>query len=247
MKKIYRESFQFFRASLPALLLLGFMLEAAIWFLQPRSESSISMVVLIFIAYYFHRHFLFDEPFGLRNQKLAPGAPPFKFGWFMLVSLPLLLVPVGLVVWLMLGYYDRPSTGDMILAYLPIYLVTLGLFGTALPATVARDGTYRLTQGLRVSLQTMWRLVLGPGVIGFVLLVATVLADRALDSLGVSEDSLIMLAYLAVQRTLGFLTTIFAVAVLCEMYRRSRPVGPGPEGQETGPQSKPKPGPQTPA
>ena len=53
---------------------------------------------------------------------------------------------------------------------------------------------------------------------------------------GAPEESLILLAYFTVLRTLSFLTTIFAVAVLCEMYRRTRPApyvekGPGPIGQ----------------
>jgi hypothetical protein len=39
----------------------------------------------------------------------------------------------------------------------------------------------------------------------------------------VAEDSLIMLGYFTLLRTLGFLTTIIAVAVLCEMYHRTRP------------------------
>ena len=82
----------------------------------------------------------------------------------------------------------------------------------------------------------MWRLVLGPGVIGMVMIVATILSGNALGSFGVAEDSLITLAFYIVQRTLGFLTTIFAVAVLCEMYRRTRPgpqltQGPGSMGQ----------------
>ena len=47
------------------------------------------------------------------------------------------------------------------------------------------------------------------------------IADRALRS--VPEDSLILLASFTVLRTLGFLTTIFAVAVLCDMYHRTRP------------------------
>jgi hypothetical protein len=230
MTKIYRESFRFFLSSLPVLLMFAVMIEGLLWFLQPRSETSISFFALTILAYLFHRHFLFAETLSLRSQKPASGMPALKFGWFMLVSAALTLVPVGVALGLAFGYLGRPTPGAMILAFVPIYLVTLSLFGTALPATVARDSTYRVSQGLRATLSTMWRLVLGPGVIGVALMVTTVFASNALGSLGVAEDSLIVLAYYIVLRTLGFLTTIFAVAVLCEMYRRTRPERLTPHG-----------------
>jgi hypothetical protein len=232
MTKIYHESFRYFLASLPALLAFGAAIEVTLWLLQPKQESAVSFVALTLVAYYFHRHFLFRESLSFSAQKPAPGAPPFKFGWFMLTSAAVLLTPVGIGLFIVFAYLDQPSPGAMILIFLPLYLVTLGLFGTALPATVARDGTYRVSQGVRATFSTMGRLVLGPGVIGFVLLVATLLAGNALGSLGVADDSLVALAFHIVLRTLGFLTTILAVAVLCEMYRKTRPeprlpLGPG--------------------
>jgi hypothetical protein len=223
MTKIYRDSFRYFLASLPALLAFGALIEVLLWVLQPKSETSVTFVGLTIVAYYFHRHFLFGEGFSLRTGKPANGAPPFKFGWFMLVSGALILLPVGLGLGLAFGYLDRPSPAAMLLIFFPVYLVTLSLFGTALPATVARDNTYHISQGLRATFSTMWRLVLGPGVVGVVILVATVVLGRALGSLGVTQNSLVTLAYYTVIRTLGFLTTIFAVAVLCEMYQRTRP------------------------
>lgn len=230
MIKIYRESFRYFLASLPALLAFGAVIEVVLWLLQPKQESAISFVALTLVAYYFHRHFLFQERLSFSTQKPAPDAPPFKVGWFMLVSAAVLLAPVGIGLFIVLAYLDRPSPGAMILIFLPLYLLTLSLFGTALPATVARDGTYRFWQGLKASLSTMWRLVLGPGVIGLVLIVATILSGNALGSLGVADDSLVALAFYIVLRTLGFLTTIFAVAVLCEMYRKTRPEPRLPQG-----------------
>ncbi len=86
-----------------------------------------------------------------------------------------------------------------------------------------RDGGYRLSQGIAATFSTMWRLVLGPGVIGFVLLLTIVLSANALKSLEMAEGSLTALAINIIMRPIGFLTTIFAVAVLCEMYRRIRP------------------------
>jgi hypothetical protein len=231
MKKIYRESFGFFLSSLPALLLFAAVIEGLFWILQPKSEVAGSFVALTFVAYYIHRHFLFGETLSFRTQKPSPGAPAFKFGWFMLVSAGLIFVPIGIGLALATIYLDRPSTVAMLMIFLPIYLITLSLFGTALPASVARDNTYRVSQGLRATFATMWRLVLGPGVVGFVILLTTIFAGNALGSLGVTEEGLVTLGYYTLIRTLGFLTTIIAVAVLCEMYRRTRPgtrVGPDP-------------------
>lgn len=230
MTKIYRDSFRYFLTSLPALLAFGAVIEVTLWLLQPKQESAISFVALTIVAYFFHRHFLFQEALSFRNQKPAPGAPPVKFGWSMLVSAAVLLTPVGIGLVIVFAYLDRPSPGAMILIFVPLYLMTLSLFSTALPATVARDGTYRVAQGVRATFSTMWRLVLGPGLIGFVLIVATILAGNALGLLGVADDSLLALAFYIVLRTLGFLTTIFAVAVLCEMYRKTRPEPRLPQG-----------------
>lgn len=236
MAKIYRESFRFFFASLPVLLVFAAVIEGLFWVLKPRSETASTFVALTIIAYYFHRHFLFGEMLALRNQKPAVGVPAFKFGWFTLVSAGLVFVPIGVSLIVTLGYLDQPSPGAMILIMMPLYLIALSLFGTALPATVARDNTYRVTQGLRATLSTMWRLILGPGVVGLLILVATILAGKALEALGVTEDSLLTLGYFVLIRTLGFLTTILAVAVLCEMYRKTRP--PPHHGQKAGMESQ---------
>ena len=120
MTKIYRESFGFFLASLPTLLLLAVVIEGLLWILQPTSETAVSFGALTVVAYYFHRHFLFGEPLSFRNQKPAPGAPAFKFGWFMLVSVGLLLGPVGIGLALAFGYLDRSTPVTLILVFLPI-------------------------------------------------------------------------------------------------------------------------------
>ena len=237
MLKIYRESFAYFLSSLPALLFFAVVIEGLLWFLQPRSESSVTFVALTIVAYYIHRHFLFGESLTLTLKPAsAEGAPPNKFGWFVLLSAALLLVPVGVALAIAVRFPAPQVLGVMVIVLFPLYLLVLSLFGTALPATVARDGTYRLSQGLRATFRTMWRLVLGPGLIGVVLLAATIASTQAIEALGAPEESPILLAYFIVLRTLGFLTTIIAVAVLCEMYLRTRPAldrnnGPGPIGQ----------------
>lgn len=236
MRKIYLESFRFFLSSLPALLLFAALIEGLLWFLQPRSESTATFVGLTIVAYYIHRHFLFGEGLTMTMKPaLAEGAPPVKFGWFVLISAALLVVPIGVALGIAFQFPAPQVPGVLVIAMFPLYLLVLSLFGTALPATVARDGTYRVSQGVRATFGTMWRLVLGPGLVGLVLLAATVASGPALEALGTPEKNPILLACYIVLRTLGFLTTIIAVAVLCETYRRTRPEppvneGPGPVG-----------------
>jgi hypothetical protein len=233
MVRIYRESFSFFASALPMLLAFAVLVEGLLWVLQPKSESSATFAALTILAYYFHRHFLFGETIGFRNQKPAEGAPPFKFGWFILISVGLVFVPIALAFAISYSIAGRFAPLLAIGISLPFYLLALSLFGTALPAVVARDGTYRLAQGMRAGFQTMWRLVLGPCLVGAVLLALAVLSGRWAARL--PEDSLVLLAYYTATRLLGFLPTILAVAVLCEMYRKTRPKpldgGPGRAGQ----------------
>ncbi|NJS39968.1 MAG: hypothetical protein HC783_14205 [Rhodobacteraceae bacterium] len=232
MVRIYRESFGFFVNALPMLLAFAALIEGLLWVLQPKSETGATFAALTILAYYFHRHFLFGETFGLRNQKPAAGAPPFKFGWFILISVGLVFVPIAVAFAIGFAMAGRFAPLLTIGISLPIYLLALSLFGTALPAVVARNGSYRLAQGLRAGFQTMWRLLLGPCLVGGVLVALAVLSGRW--AAGLPDDSLVLLAYFTTARLLGFLPTILAVAVLCEMYRRTRPKplkgGPGLEG-----------------
>jgi hypothetical protein len=224
MVKIYRDSFAFFFAYLPALLVFAVMIEGLLWVLKPKSEGAVTFVVLVFIAYCIHRYFLFGEGLPLWKMQPAPNAPPMKFGWFLTASILAVLVPTGIALAIAFTWFDGDAAiGIFVILLFPLYLLSLSLFGTALPASVARDGTWQVAQGLRLTFATMWRLILGPGIVGAALLAATVFSSRALDSLQLAEDNLILLAYFILLRTAGFLTTTLAVAVLCHMYVRSRP------------------------
>lgn len=237
MTHIYRGSFGFFLSALPALLIFATVIEGLLWVFQPKSGSAGTFVALTIIAYYFHRHFLFGEALTFKTQPaVADGAPPMKFGWFMLISAALIAVPVGMALAMAFQYPSGQVLGVMLIVLFPLYLLMLSLFGMALPAAVARDGTYRLAQGIRFAIGTMWRLIVGPGLVGLILLAATLGGGYAVDTLGVPERSLILLAWYIVLRTLGFLTTILAVAVLCEMYCKSRPAPRS--GQKTGPSAQ---------
>ncbi|WP_309663645.1 hypothetical protein [Tabrizicola sp.] len=233
MLDIYRKSWRYFFASLPALVLFAAVIETCIWYLQPKSESSVTFIALAILAYFFHRHFLFGEAFSLTRQKPDAGAPPMKFGWFILLSGALILVPFGLALILALQIMPGGSPapriiGAMLLLAMPLYLIALSFFGTTLPALVVRDGSYRVSQGLRSGFQTLWRLLIGPALFGAVLIALLYKVGAVLDNAGMQGDSAATLAWFILIRTLGFFTTILAVAVLCEMYRRTLPAALGP-------------------
>lgn len=231
MTKIYRESFGFFLTSLPALLVFSVVIETSFWFFESLGLAGASIVALTLVAYYFHRHFLFGEILTFKKQPIAAGgAPPLKFGWFILISTALLLGPLGVTVVIAFQFTGWQNPWVLLIVFFALYLLALSLFGTALPATVAHDGTYRLSQGVRATFQTMWWLVLGPGLVGTVLVAANLASSHVVEAFGVSERSPILLAYHVLFGTLSFLSTILAVAVLCEMYRKTRPEPRLPQG-----------------
>lgn len=154
-----------------------------------------------------------------------------KFGWFMLASTGFVLVPVATAIAtfipLFSGGADKDSAvGTVLLTSGFAYLLTLSLFGTVLPALVARDRSYRLSAGMLATFQTMWRLIAGPGIVGLGGFVMILLLTGLQASLGISPGSLAEFGLNVLFRTLGFLPTILAVAVLCSMYRK---VMAGPE------------------
>jgi hypothetical protein len=230
MIRIYRDSFKYFLASLPVLLGFAAVIEVLLRVLQPISEIGASFALIV-AAYMFHRHFLFGE--ALSSLKRNADAPPFKIGWFILASMTIILVPVALalVAVLVLGSTDPDSiTTLVVIVIFPVYLVALSMFGTALPAVVARDTSYRIRHGLRATFATMWRLVQGPGIVGVAGLLGMILIENSLGRFAEPEGSGVVMAGDILARTFGFLPTILTVAVLCEMYRMTRPEPGLPQG-----------------
>ena len=223
MTQIYRNSFDFFRASFPFLLLIGGGIELIIWYLQPDSEGASTTIPLILLAYLFHRYFLFGEKPAFRQAKPAESAPPHKFGLFILASLAMIIVPVFAALPLTALLTEDFSSTVYLATLMALYLIALSMFGTVLPATVVRDGTWRLSLGLRRTGITMLRLLLGPAVVGAVLIVVCTVSENWLLLKGFQPDGMAFLASFILARTFGFLTTILAVAVLCQSYHDLRP------------------------
>lgn len=224
MVEIYRSSFRFYLSSLPYLLGMMALLETLIWYLEPKNPSFGSLVGFLLIFYLFHRHFLFGEnPFAWARP--SADAPPQKFGWFVLISLALLLVPVGLALaftfWIAPAGAPRTTqVGLIVIAVVPLYLLSLSLFGTALPASVARPGNFRMSAGIRACFGTMWRLVLGPGVVQILILGLAIGTHYLLRDLPAYQSSTGQLAVSIIASTLSLLPSLLGVAVLCHMYQK---------------------------
>ncbi len=223
MVDIYRKSFRYYWSVLPVLIGMMALLETLLWYFEPKQSSALTLVPILIIINQFHRHFLFGET--LAFGKLPEGAPPQKFGWFILISLGLLFIPIGLagIFTFSIAPSGAPKAtlyGLMLLAVAPLYLVSLSLFGTALPASVARRGNFRMLAGMRASLGTMWRLLLGPFVVQAVLFGLILGVEYLLKNNPAYQSTVGQLLAGTIASTLGFLPSLMAVAVLCHMYEK---------------------------
>lgn len=228
MVEIYRRAFRHYWSVLPVLLALMAVFEGLIWYLEPSNPTTLMAVPLLIVLYQFHRHFLFGEYFGWK--KPPADAPPQKFGWFMLISLALLLVPVGLalIFTISVAPHGAPKTtiyGLMIVSMAPLYLISLSLFGTALPASVAQPGNFRMSAGMRTWLGTMWRLILGPGVLQIVVAGLILGMEYLLRDVPAYHSTAGQLAGSVIARTLGLIPSLPGVAVLCHMYEKVMAAG----------------------
>lgn len=223
MVEIYRHAFRYYWSVLPVLLGAMAVLEALLWYLEPSNPTVISTVPTLVVLYQFHRHFLFGE--RMTWCKPPTGAPPQKFGWFMLISLALILVPavIGVLVTVMIapaGTTRSSIYGLIFIVCLPLYLLGLSMFGTALPASVARPGNFRMSSGIKATFGTMGRLILGPGVAQVLLLGVLIVLEYLLKDVPAYQSVAGQLARAVIVTTASFLPSLLGVAVLCHMYQK---------------------------
>jgi hypothetical protein len=237
MIELYKAAFVFYRASLPALLVFATLIEGLIWLLQPKYPDFIVWVPHLIIIYQFHRHYLFGEAIPLLRQ--PPNVRPQRFGWFLVLSTALLLVPsvLGLGLAFQLTSLNIASNNIVNMALLGtgfFYLIALSLFGTALPATVARSGRYRLSAGLKKTFDTMWRLAVSAGLVQVILFVLLNQVDQTLLHSPTYQAEPVQVVMAIIATTLSFLPSLLGVAVLCQMYEKIIAAAPGPENAKAG-------------
>ncbi|AMY68168.1 hypothetical protein [Frigidibacter mobilis] len=226
MIRIYTSSFRLFFSALPLLLLLAVILEGLALMFQGTSGATAGRTIgLLFIAYMFHRHFLFGEPLTLRRQTGAADTRPFRAGRFILIALALLALPLAGALWVTYsvqspGAARADRAGTMLLTMMPLYLLALGLFGTLLPASVTRDPRYTLRAGMQQALPTMGRLILGSGLVGAFNLVLVSGLEIWASQWPALQGPVPMALLGLLATTFGFLTSILGAATLCAAYDR---------------------------
>lgn len=228
MIAIYRSAFQYFGRSLPFLLAMAALIEGLTLLFPSNGFEGVRMVLLFLMAYYFHRHFLYGELLTWKASLVS--APPAKFGWFLIASFAMIITAVAMSITAAIiavgplgsaGY--ETFVGATVIFMMPAYLLILSLFGLGLPAIVARNRAYRLRTGLKASPRVALGLILGPGVTGGLILAAGLLVLSRLEALPALQTGFSQWALGTLATTLGFLSTILAVAVLCHAYRRAYP------------------------
>lgn len=234
MIEIYRKSFRFLRESWMGLLAMALVVSAADLLLEDKHSTAGMGVVYLFVLYYFHRHFLFGETFtGFKPAKHAKGVPPVKAGRFILVSLAVLALPLILAIMGTLkltppDWSKDQTVGVAILIFLPLYLLSLSLFGTAMPAAVDRDPRYSLRAGMKTTFGMMGRLLLGPGLCNVVLFAAIAALVWAEAQMAAPLSPVATFVETAALTFLGFFPAIVGVATLCHVYRKIVPAIPSP-------------------
>jgi hypothetical protein len=154
--------------------------------------------------------------------------PEHGYGWFLLISLAIFVVAVTVATTATYaiappGSETRQFASVAGLLFFPLYLLCLSLFGTTLPASVARAGNYRLAMGMRVTLGTMWRLIAGPALV-FPLLLAPIFAiDWLAKGIPALQGAIGQIVIGALITTIVVLPSVMAVAVLCHMYQKITP------------------------
>ena len=236
MRKIYSAAFACARQFWPVYLVFAAMLEVADWFSTGSSSLGVEFFAYTIFAYLLHRHFLFGDPVAAFGK--VASARPSSQGRFILISLPMMLVPMGIATLLLIGPLQSAMTSDkgdlaarLLILFLPVYLLMLSVFGTMLPAAASAE-PFGLGLTLRRARRSFWPifggLLIGPGLFG----IASVLAMTALSSwLGIAVDARDAAgqfspvgAVLAVgMRLIALTNTTLAVVVLCGAYRRVAP------------------------
>lgn len=224
MIEIYRSAFRYYWSVLPMMLGFAALTEGLLWLLAPSNPIAVTSIAYLAIIYQFHRHYLFGES-ALYWAKPKAGAPPQKLGWFLLISLALTFSAVAISVALAISIapqdWERSKLVELtVLIFIPIYLIALSVFGTALPASVARPGNFKMSSGIKATFGTMWRLILGPGLAQILVLGLIFGLHYLLQDIPAYQSPIGQLGAAVISTTAGFLPSLLGVAVFCHMYKK---------------------------
>lgn len=235
MKDIYRSTFVCLQSFWPFYLFFAVALEVAGQFGSGSSIAGAEFAAFTIFAYMLHRHFLFGDT--LKAFGKIESTRPSARGRFFLISLPMLVVPIGLAVFLVLGPLHVSSrdvnllTMILLVVILPLYLLMLSVFGTMLPAAASAE-PFGLGLTLSRARRSFWRifggLLVGPALFGSAAFIVIILlsvrlglpldprdAQGAFSPVGAAASVLLQMV--------AMINTTLAVVVLCNAYRRLMP------------------------
>lgn len=228
MIEIYRKSWSCFRQGFWLYVFIAVMLEVLPLLVSGKTATP-TLIGLTIFAYFLHRHFLFSEAIGAVKTNATSDAPPTKMGWFVLVTLatvfgPILFAGVIMLKFLPPEYHNGSNlSGTLMLIMMPLYLVSLGFFGTALPASVARRPEYRIAKGFRLSFGIMGRLIVGPALFSVLTFALVVGCSWGLQKITGPNAPWTEHGFGITFRLIGLFNTTLAVAILCQAYRKIVP------------------------
>ena len=205
MLSIYKDAFEFVRRSLWALIAVAVVFEALHVLFGDRPGAKAAGWGLL--IYFFHRYFLFAEPFDFR----ARTAGMRRFGVYVLTCGAFMLVLSAAVIMVALSF--RSMVLGIAFSVILFYLL-VGVFGTLLPWAVDGDPRYSLRRGLRTAPRTLWHLLLGPGVFSLIGFWGDVLIMSSTGSSGPAGFAVACLA-----QFVGVVNTVLLTAILCRSYK----------------------------
>jgi uncharacterized integral membrane protein len=215
MLAIYNDAFVFVRRSLLMLIGVAVFFEGinVLFGDQPGAQVA-GWGILI---YYFHRYFLFAEPFGFNSRATSMR----RFGLFFLYYGAAILLLFAAMITAAVSFRSLPLGFAVVIG---LSWLLAGVLGTLLPWSVDGDPRYSLRRGLRTAPRTLWHLILGPGVFTLISFWGAVLIESTTGSSGPAGFAVASLA-----QFLGVVNTILVTAILCRSYKDTlAQVGPPP-------------------
>lgn len=214
MFDLFQTTARYVTASFPTLLLASLAIATLETFGSTGAAVGAGLVVQVQLIWLFHGHFLYADPPLSLVQSFAFIRPS---GRFLCVMLLLTVLPfvIALPPALAIGIQAHQSLALLGLVSIT-YLIVLGLFGTALPASIDRDPRYSLTRAMR-QLTRMLGLLLA----GLVpLFVASGIALTALAII-VPDSPALQIAQSTLSTLVSHIGAALTAAILCKVYRET--------------------------
>lgn len=214
MFDLYRSAARYIASSFPSIFLAALGLATLDTLGNANAALGAGLAAQVLMIVLFHSHFLYgDPPIGLFSKP-----PKRRLGRFLLVLLALTLLPMVVAITLSLLFAAAAGPSFTLVGLVIVtYSLAIGLFGTALPASIDRDPRYGLAMGMRRLTRTLGLIVAGPGLV-IMLAIVGIVGFTALAGPHLSAP-MTAIAVTTVTGVLGFFNSALTAAILCKVYR----------------------------